>query len=92
MRQGGVGGSLINPKDRAEAVPLPIDIEFLKSERDKQKAMLREVEVEQRKLEADLKVMRQKEIRAKREIDALSTLIELQEVRADAAEPATTPG
>jgi hypothetical protein len=83
---------LINPKDRAEAVPLPIDIEFLKSERDKQKAMLREVEVEQRKLEADLKVMRQKEIRAKREIDALSTLIELQEVRADAAEPATTPG
>jgi hypothetical protein len=71
---------------------VPIDIEFLKSERDKQKAMLREVEVEQRKLEADLKVLRQKEIRAKREIDALSTLIELQEVRSEVTEPATTPG
>jgi hypothetical protein len=70
---------------------LPIDIEFLKTERDKQKALLREVEVEQRKLEADLKVLRQKEIRAKREIDALSTLIDLQEVRGDAAEP-VNPG
>jgi len=70
---------------------LAIDIEFLKSERDKQKAMLRDVEVEQRKLEADLKVLRQKEIRAKREIDALSTLIDLQEVRGDAVEPAN-PG
>ena len=70
---------------------MTIDIEFLKSEREKQKAQLREVEVEQRKLEGDLKVLRQKEIRAKREIDALSTLIELQEVRAEVAEPAT-PG
>ena len=70
---------------------MAIDIEFLKSERDKQKAMLRDVEVEQRKLEADLKVLRQKEIRAKREIDALSTLIDLQEVRGDAVEPAN-PG
>lgn len=70
---------------------MPIDIEFLKSERDKQKTLLREVEVEQRKLEADLKVLRQKEIRAKREIDALSTLIDLQEVRAEATEP-VNPG
>jgi hypothetical protein len=68
---------------------VPIDIEFLKSEREKQKTLLREVEVEQRKLEADLKVLRQKEIRAKREIDALSTLIDLQEVRAEAGESAT---
>lgn len=67
---------------------MPIDVEFLKSEREKQKAVLRETEVEQRKLEADLKILRQKEIRAKREIDALSTLIELQEVRAEGAEPA----
>ena len=67
---------------------MPIDIEFLKSEREKQKTLLREVEVEQRKLEADLKVLRQKEIRAKREIDALSTLIDLQEVRAEVTEPA----
>ena len=68
---------------------MPIDVEFLKAEREKQKAMLREVEVEQRKLEADLKGLRQREIRAKREIDALSTLIELQEVRPEATEPAT---
>jgi len=67
---------------------LPIDVEFLKSEREKQKALLREVEVEQRKLEGDLKALRQKEIRAKREIDALSTLIELQDARAEAAEAA----
>jgi hypothetical protein len=70
---------------------LPIDVEFLKSEREKQKAMLRDVEVEQRKLEGDLKALRQREIRAKREIDALSTLIELQEVRAETAETAS-PG
>lgn len=67
---------------------MTIDVEFLKSEREKQKTLLREVEVEQRKLEADLKVLRQKEIRAKREIDALSTLIELQDGRTDGAEPA----
>jgi len=67
-----------------------IDVEFLKSERDKQKALLREVEVEQRKLEADLKLLRQREIRAKREIDALSTLIELQDTRAETSE-ATPP-
>jgi septation ring formation regulator EzrA len=68
---------------------VPIDVEFLKAEREKQKTMLREVEVEQRKVEGDLKALRQREIRAKREIDALSTLIELQEVRAEATEPAT---
>ena len=68
---------------------MPIDVEFLKAEREKQKTMLREVEVEQRKVEGDLKALRQREIRAKREIDALSTLIELQEVRAEATEPAT---
>jgi septation ring formation regulator EzrA len=67
---------------------VPIDVEFLKSEREKQKASLREVEVEQRKVEGELKALRQKEIRAKREIDALSTLIELQEVRAEAADGA----
>jgi hypothetical protein len=71
---------------------VPIDIEFLKSERDKQKTLLREVEVEQRKLEGELKVLRQKEIRAKREIDALSTLIDLQEVRAETAAEPANPG
>jgi len=56
---------------------LSIDVEALKSEREKQKAHLRELETEQRKMEGDLKSLRQREIRCKREIEALSTLIEL---------------
>jgi hypothetical protein len=66
-----------------------IDVESLKSERDKLKLELRELEIEQRKLEADLKGLRQREIRSKREIEALSTLIELNEPRPEAVEPPT---
>jgi predicted nucleic acid-binding Zn-ribbon protein len=54
-----------------------ISIETLQTERDTLKAQLRETEVEQRKLEAEIKAVRQKELRTKREIDALTTLIEL---------------
>jgi septation ring formation regulator EzrA len=43
------------------------------------KSQLREVETKQRTLEAELKALRQSEIRSKREIEALSTLIELNE-------------
>lgn len=60
---------------------MPIDPEALKSERDKLKERLRELESEQRKLEAELKTLRQQEIRSKREIEALTTLIELNESR-----------
>jgi hypothetical protein len=69
-----------------------IDVESLKSERDKLKNQLRELETEQRKLESDLKLLRQKEIRGKREIEALSTLIELHEVKPEPhdAHPVTT--
>jgi predicted nucleic acid-binding Zn-ribbon protein len=69
-----------------EAKLLTIDLESLKSERDTLKNQLRDLEAEQRKLEADLKVLRQKEIRSKREIEALSTLIELNEARDGSAE------
>ncbi|HVU02317.1 MAG TPA: hypothetical protein VHE30_11225 [Polyangiaceae bacterium] len=65
---------------------MPIDVESLKSERDRLKTELREVEANQRKLEAELKTLRQKEIRNKREIEALSTLVELHEAKADSAE------
>ena len=65
---------------------MSIEVESLKSERDRLKGQLRELEVEQRKLEADLKLLRQKEIRGKREIDALSTLIELHDARPEAVE------
>jgi predicted nucleic acid-binding Zn-ribbon protein len=63
-----------------------IDIESLKSERDRLKSQLREVETKQRTLEAELKALRQSEIRSKREIEALSTLIELNEPKADPVE------
>jgi hypothetical protein len=58
-----------------------IDIESLKSERERLKAQLRDLETDQRKVEADLKALRQREIRSKREIEALSTLIELHDVK-----------
>lgn len=56
---------------------MTISIETLQTERDALKAELRETEIEQRKLEAQIKTVRQKELRTKREIDALTTLIEL---------------
>lgn len=62
---------------------MSIDIESLKSERDRLKSQLREVETKQRTLEAELKTLRQSEIRSKREIEALSTLIELNEPKAE---------
>jgi hypothetical protein len=60
---------------------LSIDLELLKSERDKLRDALRETETQVRKVEADLKALRQREIQTKREIEALSTLIEIKETR-----------
>jgi len=56
-----------------------IDAETLKAERDQLKEALRELETEQRKMDTELKKLRQREIRTKREIEALSTLISMQE-------------
>jgi len=58
-----------------------MDLDVLKLERDKLKDSLREVEAEVRKIEATLKSLRQREIQAKREIEALTTLIEIKETR-----------
>jgi hypothetical protein len=58
-----------------------IELDLLKTERDKLKEGLREVEAELRKLEADVKLLRQREIQSKREIEALTTLIEIKETR-----------
>jgi len=69
---------------------VPIDIESLKSERDRLKSQLRDVETKQRTLETELKALRQSEIRSKREIEALSTLIELNESRGDVLESTNT--
>jgi predicted nucleic acid-binding Zn-ribbon protein len=64
-----------------EANAVAIDLEVLKSERDKLKDGLREVEGELRKLEAQLKILRQREIQTKREIEAVSTLIDIKDSR-----------
>jgi hypothetical protein len=56
-----------------------LDVDSLRSERDKLKESLRELELDQRKLEADLKLLRQRELQTKREIEALSTLLELHD-------------
>ncbi len=58
---------------------MALDIASLKSERDKLKDALRELEADQRKLEADLKLLRQREIQTKREIEALSTLVDIHD-------------
>ena len=60
---------------------MPIELETLKSERDRLRDALRETEADVRKVESDLKTLRQREIQTKREIEALSTLIEMKEQR-----------
>lgn len=59
---------------------MAIGIEQLKAERDRLKDRLREIEADQRKVEAELKAVRQKELRVKREIEAIGTLIEVAEL------------
>jgi predicted nucleic acid-binding Zn-ribbon protein len=56
-----------------------IDLDTLKAERDRLKQGLRELEGEQRKLEGQIKELRQTEIRTKREVEALQTLIDIQD-------------
>lgn len=68
---------------------MAIDSELLKGERDKLREVLRETEAQVRKVESDLKVLRQREIQTKREIEALSTLIEIKDQREVKAEAAT---
>lgn len=60
---------------------MALDVELLRKERDKLKEGLRELEAEQRKIEAELKTLRQREIQTKREIEALSTLMEIHDSR-----------
>lgn len=65
---------------------MAINAETLKSEREALKEALRELETEQRKLDTELKKLRQKEIRTKRELEALGTLISMQEPEAPSEE------
>ena len=65
---------------------MPMDVETLRTERDRLKAALRELEAGQRKVEAQLKTYRQREIQTKREIEALNVLIDVNEARAEKGE------
>jgi predicted nucleic acid-binding Zn-ribbon protein len=60
---------------------VPLEVAALKTERDRLKEALRELETEQRKVEAELKGLRQREIQTKRELEALSVLIDISESR-----------
>jgi hypothetical protein len=69
------------PKCAGKGETVGLDVESLKAERDKMKEGLRELEAEQRKLDAEIKSLRQREIQAKREIEALGVLIEINDSR-----------
>lgn len=53
-----------------------MDLTDLKAERNNLKEELRTIELEGRELDKEVKALRQREIRAKRQIEALDTLIE----------------
>ncbi len=61
---------------------LAIDVASLKAERETLKTSLRDLENEQRKVLAEQKKLRQREIQTKRTLEALDTLIEMQEAPA----------
>ena len=85
FRKGLTRAKVSAPKE----AQVPIEIDTLRTERDRLKESLRQLEAEQRTIESELKALRQREVRTKREIEALSTLIELAEARAagDKGEP-----
>lgn len=58
---------------------MALSVDILKSEREALKEQLRHIEADQRRVEAELKAVRQSELRTRREIEALSTLIDLAE-------------
>lgn len=64
---------------------MAIDPQSLKSERQQLKESLRELENAQRKLDAEQKQLRQQEIRTKRMIEALDTLIDVEEDQKEAS-------
>lgn len=66
---------------------MTLNADTLKSERDKLKEALRDIEADQRKLEAEIKALRQREIQAKREIEALSVLLEIHDARDPSKKP-----
>lgn len=60
-----------------------ISLETLKEEREALRKRLTEVDAEQKQLDVKVKEIRQREIQTKREIEALTVLIEMQETHKD---------
>lgn len=56
---------------------MAIEAKLLEEERVRLKGALRALETEQRKLDVQLRQLRQQEIRTKREIEALTTLLDM---------------
>ena len=80
----------VSAKPKGTSVSLSPDL--LKNERERLRSQLREIEVQQREAEAALKAVRQRELRIKREIEALTTLIDLADGEAQGAAAESTSG
>ena len=61
----------------AKGNSLALSPEILKAEQDRLRDALRQLEAEQRVLESKLKNLRQREMKTKREIEALGVLLEV---------------
>ncbi len=68
-------------RDSGKGQRVAIDVELLKAERERLKQALRELEGQVRKLEAESKLLRQRELQSKRELEALSVLIEIHDTQ-----------
>jgi chromosome segregation ATPase len=56
-----------------------IELDTLRKEREALKARLADIEVESKEMEARVRAVRHREVQTKREIEAISILIDLQE-------------
>ncbi len=70
---------------------LSIDPEVLRRERDRLKELLRTVEGDQREIELKMKALRQRELRTKREIEALEALLSVDDARVEDEKAANAP-
>ena len=68
-----------------------MDVQALKEERDRIKETLRQLENDQRKLESQQKQLRQQEIRSKRMLEALDTLISIHSDSEESPQDAANP-
>jgi|GEM_PF-1165942 len=82
--------SAVSPKTKGASVSLSPDL--LKNERERLRTLLRDIEVQEREAELALKTVRQRELRIKREIEALTTLIDLADGEHHGAGSESTSG